>query len=283
MVPSLGGIPCAALSASLALCALTPALTAAQPAAASWSVQPSPNVPHYSDYLAHVAATSGSNAWAVGEYFSTGTGRTLVEHWDGQRWSVQPSPSAGSAAGLAGVAATSASSAWAVGFSATGSTGTNRTLIEHWDGQRWAVQPSPNVGIGRNDLTGVAATSASNAWAVGYVFRGSGIQTLIEHWDGQRWAVQPSPDLGTSNQLWGVAATSAASAWAVGSYGNGTGPDQTLIEHWDGQSWAVQSSPTVGTQANVLYGVAATSASSAWAVGSHPAGRTLQTLVLNYH
>src|SRR5215472_5394461 len=221
--------PMRRLVCSLALCALTPALTAAQPAAASWSVQPSPNVPHYSDYLAHVAATSGSNAWAVGEYFSTGTGRTLVEHWDGQRWSVQPSPSAGSAAGLAGVAATSASSAWAVGFSATGSTGTNRTLIEHWDGQRWAVQPSPNVGSGRNDLTGVAATSASNAWAVGYVFRGSGVQTLIEHWDGQRWAVQSSPGLsGQPSDLYGVTAISASSAWAVGRTAIGTGA--VLIE-----------------------------------------------------
>src|SRR5215472_2024050 len=172
--------PMRRLVCSLALCALTPALTAAQPAAASWSVQPSPNVPHYSDYLAHVAATS-------------------------------------------------ASSAWAVGFSATGSTGTNRTLIEHWDGQRWAVQPSPNVGSGRNDLTGVAATSASNAWAVGYVFRGSGIQTLIEHWDGQRWAVQSSPGLsGQPSDLYGVTAISASSAWAVGRTAIGTGA--VLIE-----------------------------------------------------
>ena len=151
------------LVCSLALCALTPALTAAQPAAASWSVQPSPNVPHYSDYLAHVAATSGSNAWAVGEYFSTGTGRTLVEHWDGQRWSVQPSPSAGS---VGAVAATSASNAWAVG-SYQHSTPAARTFIEHWNGQDWAIQPSPSVGVSANNLFSVAATSASSAWAVG--------------------------------------------------------------------------------------------------------------------
>ena len=161
------------LVCSLALCALTPALTAAQPAAASWSVQPSPNVPNYGDYLAHVAATSGSNAWAVGEYFNTGTGRTLVEHWDGQRWAVQPSPSVGSAAGLAGVAATSASNAWAVGSDSL------KTLIEHWNGRRWAVQSSPSLGTQANVLYGVAATSAANAWAVGSHPAGSTRRTLV--------------------------------------------------------------------------------------------------------
>jgi len=35
-------------------------------------------------------------------------------------------------------------------------------------------------------LFGVAATSASNAWAVGYSF--NPIRTLILHWNGKTWS-----------------------------------------------------------------------------------------------
>ena len=143
-----------------------------------------------------------------------------------------------------------------------------------------AVQPSPNGSSQRNDLTGVAATSASNAWAVGYYFSGSELQTLIEHWNGRRWAVQPSPNPGTVSQLYGVAATSATNAWAVGSYQNGTAPDRTLIEHWNGRDWAIQPSPSVGVSANNLFSAAATSAANAWAVGSYRG--ISRTLILNY-
>jgi hypothetical protein len=36
----------------------------------------------------------------------------------------------------------------------------------HWNGTTWARVPSSCPGLG--DLTGVAATSPSNAWAVGF-------------------------------------------------------------------------------------------------------------------
>jgi hypothetical protein len=42
----------------------------------------------------------------------------------------------------------------------------------------------PAPGHGEN-LTGVAATSAKNAWVVGYA--GGGGQALIAHWNGVSW------------------------------------------------------------------------------------------------
>ena len=100
----------------------------------------------------------------------------------------------------------------------------------------WQVQPSPNVGITSSVLTGVAATSAIDAWAVGQYYNGATYQTLIEHWDGTAWVVQPSPNVGNSvNVLYGVAAPSGTDAWAVGDYTvNGTSGvtgHRTLIEH----------------------------------------------------
>jgi hypothetical protein len=40
-------------------------------------------------------------------------------------------------------------------------------VLQSRHGRRWIVQPSPSVGVSANHLYGVAATSASSAWAVG--------------------------------------------------------------------------------------------------------------------
>ena len=96
-----------------------------------------------------------------------------------------------------------------------------------------------NVGTRDNVLQGVAATSGTNAWAVGaYLSETKYLthETLIEHWDGAAWTVVPSPNVGTGdNDLYGVAAlaTSISSAWAVGDYGHGMNAiaRRTLIEH----------------------------------------------------
>src|SRR5689334_8733561 len=59
-------------------------------------------------------------------------------------------------------------------------------------------------------FNGVAATSASNAWAVG----GNNGFTLIAHWNGTGWKKVPSPNGSNgANNLEGVAATSASNAW----------------------------------------------------------------------
>src|ERR1700680_4862350 len=84
-------------------------------------------------------------------------------------WSVVPSPNSGSGSNvLDGIAAVSANNDWAVGYSLT-SSGIYQTLIEHWNGTKWSVVPSPNVGASSNDLTSVAQVPGSTAvWAVGY-------------------------------------------------------------------------------------------------------------------
>src|SRR6266516_6849274 len=103
----------------------------------------------------------------------------------------------------------------------------------------WSVVASPDGSGSYNVLSGVAAVSASNIWAVGsYYARSAGVyQTLIEHWNGTSWSVVASPNVGLqSNSLSGVVAVSANNIWAVGSY-YGIPVGRTLIEHWDGTSW----------------------------------------------
>src|SRR5438105_15851468 len=65
----------------------------------------------------------------------------------------------------------------------------------------WAAVPPPGGVTPNNELTGVAAVTSRDVWAVGY-YRTSGYQphgqTVIEHWDGSQWNRVPSPDGGTS-------------------------------------------------------------------------------------
>jgi hypothetical protein len=198
-------------------------------------------------------------------------------------WQTVTSPSAGPS-GLAAVAATSAHGAWAVGT--RGPSGRFRTLTEHWDGHAWKIVASPNPAAGASPtdaLTGVAATSATNAWAAGFYEKTTtSFRTLAEHWDGTRWTVVPSPNSGVGeNAFTAVSAAAAGDIWAVG-FRQDRGSRRTLTEHWDGHAWKIVPSPNVGTGDNFLFGVAAVSATRAWAVGSDSKSFG-QTLVLRWN
>jgi hypothetical protein len=264
----------------------------------AWNVKPSPNPggSGNSNSLFGVAATSSTNAWAVGNYYDGTSYHTLIEHWNGSGWTVQSSPSragsrrstrpalmAGPTVALTSVTATSSSNAWAVGFRFNGTA--NQTLVEHWNGKSWKVQASPNPGgSGKtNALRGVAATSATNAWAVGDYFTGHMAieRTLIERWNGTAWKVQPSANAGgpaDANALSGVAATSSSNAWAVGDYGS-LRADPPLVERWNGKAWKIQ--PSANLDSSFIFGVAATSSQDAWAVGYYDNGTAQQTLALH--
>ena len=147
----------------------------------------------------------------------------------------------------------------------------------------WVHQTSPNTGSGDNNLFGVGATSARNAWAVGEDFVGVNTTTLIEHWNGKSWRVFTSPNKGTGDALGAVYAVSASDVWAAGSYYNGTA-GRTLIEHFNGKSWSVVTSPNVGALSNEITALRGTSANDIWAVGdavtSYP---TTKTVILHWN
>jgi hypothetical protein len=252
--------------------------TAAASSCAGWISMPIPSPGSSTNTLSSVAVLSPHLAWAVGGYSSLGAGRTLIERWDGTAWKQQASPNPGgrdSADGLAAVAASSPSDAWAVGgYSNLGPGG--KTLIEHWDGTSWTHVPSPNPKGYDLSLNGVAATSPSNAWAVG----STGYQPLIEHWDGAAWRRVSTPDIGGFT---GVSASSPSNAWAVGSFWDGT-QDRTLTLHWDGTAWAPVPSPSVAHADSGLGAVTTTSPTSAWAVGWYTTGSIhAKTLILHWN
>jgi len=236
----------------------------------TWKRVPSPS-PGAGAGLSGVAATSAGSAWAVG---FTGS-KALILRWNGTAWKRVPSPSPRPSAVLSAVAATSAGRAWAVG----GTGIITKPLIVRWNGTVWKRVSSPSPASSERFFRGVAAVSARRAWAVGCstCATASGFnKPLIEQWNGTAWKPVPSPSR-TGGILSGVAATSARSAWAVGGTERGVGSGtriRTLILRWNGTTWKRVPSPSPGLR-TALSGVTATSARSAWAVGSTGSGKTL--------
>jgi hypothetical protein len=162
---------------------------------------------------------------------------------------------------LYGVARSSGSTLWAVGSYESKTYAPFLTLTERWNGSSWSIVPSPNDGSGDNSLSGVAATSENDVWAVGIrnATPSSQTKSLIEHWNGSAWSVVRSPSAGQLSVLGAVAAVSSKDVWAVGSFFNFSGNQQTPIEHWNGSKWSTVKSRSPGASYNGLNGLAVVS------------------------
>lgn len=252
----------------------------------------SPNVGTYAQ-LVGVGADSSTDAWAVGHYFKTGTSisQSLILHWNGSAWKQVTSPNPGTEANdLNSVKVISPTNAWAVGsYQNQGNLSPTLTFIAHWNGTSWTKVTSPQPGTNNAVLNSVSAASATDAWAVGTFVTTSGLAvSLTLHWNGTTWTRATSPDPGSKgNYLNGVTELSPTDAWAVGSDITGSNVWQTLMLHWNGTSWAKVTAPSpAGTTAfPELNGVAADSATDAWAVGTYWAtgGTKLTTITLHYN
>jgi hypothetical protein len=234
----------------------------------AWTAVPSP-APGTASLLRSVRGTSPSDVWAVGSFYDGTMRKTLILHWDGHAWAQVTSPSPGGTDNeLFGVRAVSGTDAWAVGYDIT-SGSTDQTLVLHWDGSAWTQVASPSPGTAGTVLEAVSATSSTDAWAVGSSFAAATEKTLTLHWNGHKWTQVASPSPGTDDELFAVRGTSSTDTWAVGVSVAG-GVDQTLALHWNGSTWTRVTTPDPGGSgvSSGLVGVAGTSASDTWAVGS---------------
>jgi hypothetical protein len=136
----------------------------------SMPLEPGTN-PNFEYAFGAIQANSPTDVWAVGESYNalTYTSATLIEHYNGTKWSIVPSPSPGKNAGLSGVTTSNASNdVWAVGSDTNPSTGLSQTLTLNWNGNAWVTVPSPNASTGSSYLASVATTpGASIVQAVG--------------------------------------------------------------------------------------------------------------------
>ena len=179
----------------------------------AWSIVSSPN-PSGSGYsqLNRVDATSTSNVWAIG--YDTQTG-SLVERFDGTRWTTVPAPAGISLRALDVVSSTEV---WVAGYNGSSA------AVARWNGSAWAtVYTQPVANRHLTVFEGIAVGPGGHVWAVGYYNSpSSGLyEPLLVHWTGNGGAgtlatAQPSPPLTVSGLASGVTATSAGNLWAAG-------------------------------------------------------------------
>lgn len=228
----------------------------------AWQVVPSDNVGTGTNHLNSIDAIAPDDVWTVGET----EGRTLTEHWDGRAFSIVPSPNRDLGRldnTLEDVNGLESNDVWAVGHADVRGFIGSRSLAMHWDGSAWRIVPTPNFGgqFDANDLTGVAAVSADDVWAVGTFQNndvGGRFRALTLHWDGRRWNAVRN-DCGSS--LSDVTAFGPNDVWAVGGPGGC---------HWNGTSWTLfPSAPSPGGGAVDLLDVAGASSNDLWAVGGY--------------
>ena len=156
-----------------------------------WSLVKSPNSGSSNNTFYSVAILSATDVWAVGYKLSNGVQQTLSEHWNGTKWSIIKSSNVGSGENelFVGVTAIAANDVWAMGWYVN-NIGVQQTLTEHWNGTKWSLVSSPNVGSSNNIFYGGVAVSTNDVWAVGYSTNSSGVLlTLTEQWNGTKWSV----------------------------------------------------------------------------------------------
>jgi len=158
----------------------------------NWTRLPSPNLSGASQsFLKGVTAISGDNAWAVGAAIVGNVEHTLTMDWNGETWTIVPSPTPGGDDSLQGVTFSWTHNIWAFGYTNPTRCGGGpncQTLIEHWNSNtgRWKVIPSPDPPSEYlNLLEAGSAVSRTNIWAVGTTDYNS---TLIVHWNGTSWS-----------------------------------------------------------------------------------------------
>ncbi len=237
----------------------------------------SPSVGSSATYLYGVAAVATNDVWAVGYYYDGTNYRPISLHYYNGAWSIMINPGTSGSTNnfLNGVTAISSNDIWAVGYSVF--PGYNFTLIEHYDGSQWTVEPTGATGV----LNGVKAVSGGEVWAVGTYNSGSGNNALILHYVNGQWYseydVSPNP-----SSLTAVSALSSSDVWAVGNYQIGAVSRTLTMRRNQFGSWRIVPSGNTGIESNRLNGVAVVSSSDAWAAGFYTSGSLGQTLTERY-
>jgi hypothetical protein len=134
--------------------------------------------------LGGIAAIAPNDAWVVGgKAAGAATTATLTAHWNGQRWTVVPSPNASASDTLGAVSAISSNDVWAVGCgnSCGADTGAGSVLVEHWNGTQWTINRTPPIGNGEI-ASGILTLPSGDIFVSGTV-SGQGIfaGTLVLH------------------------------------------------------------------------------------------------------
>jgi hypothetical protein len=155
-------------------------------------------------------------------------------------------------------------------------------------GPVWSTVATPSVAPLPNTLTGVAAISPRDVWAVGNSGAGSAQpQGRTLHWDGAAWLSVPAPsDSMYASTLTSVDVASAGDVWAVGHAVAAPGASRKpLVMRYTYGGWSVVPTPSPGPAEHELNGVDMPFPGFGWAVGTYRSGSSarLDNLILRWN
>ena len=247
--------------------------------ATAWSRVPVPQPAGQQAVLSGVDDLGPGNAWAVGTSFggAVAGGQTLIEHWNGTRWSIVPSPNPAAGGGdadlLTSISGTGPNDLWAAGWDNNSAANTISLLFEHWNGTKWTAAASPTPLRSAQLANGITAISPDNVWAVG-LDETLNSKNLAAHWNGKAWSIVPTPDItgpgNVQDLLTGVSSDAAGDLWASGyvhNVNNQNSHHEPFVLHWTGSAWVLVKVPNLGTEGSLLSGIQVLSPTDAWAAG----------------
>jgi hypothetical protein len=201
------------------------------------------------------------------------TRTSIIEHWNGSRWGVEPTPPAGEprpGQGLLAVSCPSPNGCVAVGDYP------KATVIERWNGRRWRVSARlPTHGDTYVGLDDVSCPSTAFCLAVG--FREPINEQFALAYNGSRWIPAPTSG-GGETSLQRASCLSSTFCLSVGAAFSGDAAS-AVAERWDGRRLAdVPSEAPPDSGATALSGVSCTSETSCLALGGFGAGDPSQEM-----
>lgn len=245
-----------------------------------------------------ISALDNSHVWAVGWQDKDGH-QARVYYYDGSNWNNQSPSLPGGITDLFGVYALDATHVWAVGNGskiiffngatwseqanfgdgvlrdvyalsasdvyAVGTTGP-QARVAHFNGAAWAEESLPAGPPSATDLYGVwKSPDGSYVMAVGS--SGEAGRASYAKYSGDSWTVADAP-VGVT-RLEAVDGADATHLWATGWLAGP--PPVGKVLFYNGSNWSFQSYGP-GIDPEKIYGVAMTSPTKGWAVGTKPGG-----------
>jgi hypothetical protein len=220
-------------------------------------------------YIYHVTvAPASTQAWLTGVTVprASGPATLFVDHRLDGKWSRVPL-SLPVDATVNGIAAGSTARIWVVGWTRAATAVNTRPYIAMSTGagfHRLALHLAPG------SMNAVAASSASNAWAVGNSISGVTVTPLAMRWNGTTWRRTPIDDGHANVELTAISTSGPKNAWAIGQLINRSDLSTTsYLFHWNGRRWTKSyTDPTAS-----LSDVATTGPNFAWVTNTASSGR----------
>jgi len=218
-----------------------------------------------------VKAFSSSDVWAVGSWMGD---HPLVEHWDGQRWSLVTVPAFGGSENiLTGVDGTSATDLWLVGQRQYAAE--MHGVVLHGGTQGFQIVSPPDVAV-LHDVAMLGAQPLVEGWRIASDGFAAPVIALRS---GESWQEEPVPaSRGTNVFLTGIAVGTGGAAWAVGWSDTSPNGDAPVAYRRAGGAWTAVAVPDQGGSSRLVS--VATSPQGTVAVGSVSAGGSSRAVAL---